>query len=460
MNTKTKSSWATALSIGFTAFAAHAGGGFATGNQANTNFVSLGWVGVFSALLAMVLLALSTREAQLLWNTRGCKSYKDLFSALYHPYDKLHLTFDVFYDIMILMVVASCIAGAASALQQYLGVNYHLGALVVGVVILFLSIFGADLVRMGSSYMGLAILTFDVFYDIMILMVVASCIAGAASALQQYLGVNYHLGALVVGVVILFLSIFGADLVRMGSSYMGLAILALSLVIYFYGLMRGVNLFDTMKASFQADGFSNVPKALFNGVNYAAFQWVTIPGVLACGTVLKTKKDCTRGMSCMLLFNVLGLGLSVLMLTAWSGYFTTVTGGTTLPTLTVLMSLDMNWLVVLYCLVLFLCMISSGVVVVFGFVNRFENASYLQFMKNTHVRRGVIATAIMCVSMFISFAGLTNIVKYGYGYCGYWAIVFVIVPLLTVGAYKNRRFLKGLPDEDAVFESAEKGATV
>lgn len=299
MNTKAKSSWAAALSIGFTAFAAHAGGGFATGNQANTNFVSLGWVGILSALLAMVLLALSTREAQLLWNTRGCKSYKDLFSALYHPYDRMWVTFDVFYDIMILMVVASCIAGAASALNQYLGVNYYLGALAVGVVILLLSIFGANLVRMGSSYMGLAILV-------------------------------------------------------------------LSLVIYFYGLMKGVNLFDTLKQSFETDGLSKLPKALLGGVNYAAFQWVTIPGVLACGTVLKTKKDCTRGMGCMLLFNVLGLGLSVLMLTAWSGYFTTVTGGTTLPTLTVLMSLNMNWLVVLYCLVLFLCMISSGVVVVFG----------------------------------------------------------------------------------------------
>ncbi|MDY2558677.1 MAG: hypothetical protein SOW29_10075 [Candidatus Faecousia sp.] len=295
--------------------------------------------------------------------------------------------------------------------------------------------------------------TFDVFYDIMILMVVASCIAGAASALNQYLGVNYYLGALAVGVVILLLSIFGANLVRMGSSYMGLAILVLSLVIYFYGLMKGVNLFDTLKQSFETDGLSKLPKALLGGVNYAAFQWVTIPGVLACGTVLKTKKDCTRGMGCMLLFNVLGLGLSVLMLTAWSGYFTSVTGGTTLPTLTVLMRLDVNWLVVLYCLVLFLCMISSGVVVVFGFINRFENASYLRFLKNTHVRRGAIATAIMCVSMFISFAGLTNIVKYGYGYCGYWAIVFVIVPLLTVGVYKNRRFLKGLPDDGSSFEA-------
>ena len=388
---KTKSSWATALSIGFTAFAAHAGGGFATGNQANTNFVSLGWVGIFSAVLAMVLLALSTREAQMLWNAHGCKNYKDLFSVLYHPYDKLWITFDIFYDIMILMVVASCIAGAASALNQYLGVSYYLGALAVGIVILFLSIFGANLVRMGSSYMGLAIL-------------------------------------------------------------------GLSLVIYLYGLLKGVNLFSVLKEHFRVEGFSNVPRALLNSMNYAAFQWVTIPGVLACGTVLKTKKDCTRGMSCMLLFNIIGLGLSVLMLTAWSGYFTSVAGGTTLPTLTVLMDLNMDWLVVVYCLVLFLCMISSGVVVVFGFINRFENASYLQFVKNTHVRRGTIATAIMAVSMFISFAGLTNIVKYGYGYCGYWAIVFVIVPLLTIGYRKNRRFLKGLPEEDAELAQTTEAA--
>ena len=87
-----------------------------------------------------------------------------------------------------------------------------------------------------------------------------------------------------------------------------------------------------------------------------------------------------------------------------------------------------------------------------GFINRFESASYLGFLKNTHLRRGAIATAIMAVSMFISFAGLTNIVKYGYGYCGYWAIVFVIVPLLTVGVCKNRRFLKGLPDDGSSFE--------
>ena len=39
--------------------------------------------------------------------------------------------------------------------------------------------------------------------------------------------------------------------------------------------------------------------------------------------------------------------------------------------------------------------------------------------------------------MTISMAGLTNIIKYGYGYCGYLAIAIIIVPFLTVGVYKN-----------------------
>jgi len=44
--------------------------------------------------------------------------------------------------------------------------------------------------------------------------------------------------------------------------------------------------------------------------------------------------------------------------------------------------------------------------------------------------------------MVLSMAGLTNIIKYGYGYCGYLAILIIIIPFLTVGAYKNRMYLK------------------
>ena len=37
--------FAVAFSVGSVLFSAHAGGGFATGNQANTYYVSLGWLG-------------------------------------------------------------------------------------------------------------------------------------------------------------------------------------------------------------------------------------------------------------------------------------------------------------------------------------------------------------------------------------------------------------------------------
>ena len=389
MNEKNnKGSLAAAFTIGATAFAAHAGGGFATGNQANTYFVSLGWVSILSAVLAMVILALSVREAQIMWNTRNLKSYKELFSTLFHPFDRVAYVFDVFYYIMILMVVASCIAGAASALKQYLGMPYQLAAVGIGLLILVLSIFGAGLIRKASTYMGIVILV-------------------------------------------------------------------LSITIYAVGLLKGHNLFAAMGSSFQSQGLSMLPKAVFNAFTYAGAQWVTIPGVLACGTILKTKKDCTKGMFFMLLFNCIGLGLSVLMLLSWHDYFMAIEGGSTLPTLTVLMNMDLGVLVIAYCVVLLLCMVSSGVVVVFGFVNRVENAKCLSFVKGKHVRRALIAAFIMLLSMSISFVGLTNIVKFGYGYCGYIAICVAILPLLTIGYFKNRKFVKAHPVELQAYDDEE-----
>lgn len=63
-------------------------------------------------------------------------------------------------------------------------------------------------------------------------------------------------------------------------------------------------------------------------------------------------------------------------------------------------------------------------------------------VENVPVRRALVSAFIMVVSMGISFVGLTNVVKYGYGYCGYLGIAIIIVPLLTVGFYKNRKFMK------------------
>ena len=85
----------------------------------------------------------------------------------------------------------------------------------------------------------------------------------------------------------------------------------------------------------------------------------------------------------------------------------------------------------------------------------FENVKFLQKVENVPVRRALVSAFIMVVSMGISFVGLTNVVKYGYGYCGYLGIAIIIVPLLTIGFYKNRKFMKeNSQDTKVSFEEA------
>lgn len=102
-----KTPFLAAFSVGAVLFSAHAGGGFATGNQANTYYVGLGWAGIVSAIVAMLLLTLTMREAMIMYNSRGLTSYKQLFETLYHPFDKVEWLFEIFFYIMVLMAVAA-----------------------------------------------------------------------------------------------------------------------------------------------------------------------------------------------------------------------------------------------------------------------------------------------------------------------------------------------------------------
>ena len=357
-NTKVpKTPFFAAFSVGAVLFSAHAGGGFATGNQANTYYVGLGWTGIISAVVAMLLLTLTMREAMIMYNSRGLTSYKQLFETLYHPFDKIEWAFEVFFYIMVLMAVAAAISGAASALNNYFTINYYIGVAIVGVIVLMLTIFGAGIVRAASTYMGLAIL--------------------------------------VTAISIYVIGIFKSD----------------------------SSIFSVLAADFETTGFMNMPKAILNAFTYAGFQCVTLPTMIACGTTMKNKAGCAKAMWISFVMNAVALVLSVFMLMSWQSVYTAVEGGSTIPTL-------------------LLCLISTGVTTIFGFVARFEKLPVFSGIQSAPVRSAIVSAFIIVLSMTISMAGLTNIIKYGYGYCGYLGIAVVVIPFLTVGVYKNRKYCK------------------
>lgn len=371
-----KTPFVIAFSVGSVLFSAHAGGGFATGNQANTYYVGLGWAGIVSAVIAMLLLTLTMRQAMVMYNSRGLTSYKQLFETLYHPFDKIEWLFEVFFYIMVLMAVAAAISGAASALQGYFGMNYYLGIAAVGAVVLVLTIFGAGIVRAASTYMGIAIL--------------------------------------ITAITIYTVGIFKSD----------------------------STITSVLAADFTQRGFAGIPTAIVNAFTYAGFQCVTLPTMIACGTPLKNRAGCGKAMWISFAMNTVALVLSIFMLLSWQGVYTAVEGGTTIPTLTACNAMGIGWLTTVYGICLLLCLISTGVTTIFGFVARFEKLPMFRAIPSAPVRSAIVSAFIIVVSMTISLAGLSNIIKYGYGYCGYLGIAVVVIPFLTVGVYKNRAYIR------------------
>ena len=366
------------LSVASVLFGWHAGGGFATGNQAHQFYVISGWWGPISAVLAILLLTLTVRQAMTMYNLHGLANYKELFHTLYHPFDQVELVFEVYFLIMTLMATSASIAGAGTLFQDVMGVPYGLAVVFVGLILLVLTIFGADLVRKASTVMSVLIL-------------------------------------------ICALTIFVVGIISHPAE---------------------------ISAVFQqGPSLKELPAVLLRSFQYAGFQSASIPTMIVCGTVLLSSKECGKSMWISFVMNSLALCLSVFMLLGWQSYYTGVEGGTTIPTLTVCKALGLGGLAWAYYICLFLCFISTGVTSVFGFTERFEKTKVFAPLKNETIRRCVVALLVMIVSMSISLVGLSAIVKYGYGYCGYVGIVIIVIPFLTVGVYKNRKYRREHPEK-------------
>lgn len=357
-------------------FGSHAGGGFATGNQATQNYVVHGWVGVFTSVLAMLLLVLTIRECMIMYNTRGLKSYKELFETLYHPLDKLEIVFEIYFYIMVICAVGAVISGAATLFTELGIMPYLLAVVVVGVILLFLTIFGYKLVSQVSTVMSVIILI--------------------CCAVIFIMGINAKAGE--IG------AIFSAA-----------------------ELPNGILL------------------PILDAFKYAGFQAVVIPTMIKCGQPLKTQRNATKAMSISFVLNAAALALSCIMLLGWYADFTAA-GATEIPTLYICQQLGVDSLYWFYNIALFLCFVSTGVTTVFGVVARFENVRPLMKINKPIVRRVIVSACVMILSMAVSMVGLSNIIKYGYGYCGYVGIAIIIIPFLTVGVYKNRKFIKAHPE--------------
>lgn len=297
--------------------------------------------------------------------------------------------------------------------------------------------------EMWAPYTKLELI-YEIYMVLIVFVGTAVSISGAATLFTEF-GLPYGVSILVIGAILFLLTIFGARLVARASTLMSIVILVCSFSIFIIGIINKSEVISTVFATKQIEGVTNnFPQALWKVFVYAGYQSVCIPALCSCSGVLKKRSDAGRAMVIAFLMNGIALALSSVMLIGWYKDFMAA-GQLALPTLFVCKSMGVPALFYAYSVSLCLCFISTGVTCVYGLIPRFGSLKIFNNM--SEIKKSALLSAIaIIISMLLALTGLVNLVKYGYAYCGYIGLVAVVIPMLTIGHSKNKKFAEKNPD--------------
>jgi uncharacterized membrane protein YkvI len=275
----------------------------------------------------------------------------------------------------------------------------------------------------------------DLLYLYATLLGAAVAIAGASDLIHQSLHIPYGIAVILIGSILLLFTIFGAGLVRNASAAMSAFIIGALLIVTILGIKLGAaNLGNVIKQKATTAGFD---KILWKALLYGAFQSVLIAPIVSVSETLKTRKHTFQ--AAFYGFFINGSMLTLVCIMLLSFYPTVIKEN--LPVYFVTNQMGHQWLFVLYSLILFFALISTGVGLIFGVVKRFETTwtKETAIFKNVRIKRITICITCLLISAGISLFGLTAIVAKGYGSLGLFALFLNIIPLLIIAPIKIRK---------------------
>jgi uncharacterized membrane protein YkvI len=378
-------------------FGTHVGGGFASGNQVVQYFAQYGSGGWLIPVIAMGLLAVVMYIYMEFAHLNGFDNFKDTFEHLY-PVPKMEILWEIFNIVVVLAACASAVAGAGNVLANFMGINYE--------------------------------------------------------------GKNVILMNLVIVAILIVLTIFGIKLVMAASSILGIIIIIVTLVMIVTGFSADLDAIT--KSIVEANpGFQVNPdpythsmsSAIIRGIFvYAGFQCISL-GPMIAGQPELTEGGIKKAAVIGWIMNGSALALSAAMLAKWYPLLKAmvdaqipVNGVTNLlnvPNQTVLQLANVKAVMLAYSILLFAAFVSTCITLTYSMIQRFSPVFFPNSIKKETVRNLCVGVIVIAVCFLVSLLGLTNIIKYAYGYSGYYAIFALILPAFIWGIPKIRKLKAG-----------------
>jgi len=365
--TKVTGTRAAALSMAFVWFTTHFGGGFSSGRQLVDFYVSYGWYAIFTPFISLTIMAFVYYFA---WKS-----------------SVVHWAFD-YYS------------------------------------------WGKKFYGRYSAVFGTAN---SIMYNLILLTATSVAFATGGSVLKELFGSPYVLNTVIIALLILLLTIFGAEVVRRAATVMAILIIGGMVAIYATNLV--VNFPLLKQVILQAPSPKGAGGAVWKAITYAGFQVCLIGAFVSVADVLRTKQDVFRATLYGFIVNAVILWLA----TAGALTHYPAINNEVVPIIYIARhSVGEGVAGAIVSGLILLAVISTGVSCVYGGAKRIvvalqERLGDKATSKGARTIHIVSSLVYVAVTWAIALFGLLPLISKGYGTLGVLAIPLIIIPVLVKG---------------------------
>ena len=256
--------------------------------------------------------------------------------------------------------------------------------------------------------------------------------AAIGELVSRYLHLPYYVGVAIGVLLIILVTAFGAKVMIRFATALSVCLIVLILSVSVAGITNGTgDLGSILSNRVVGEGLRFWDAYIAPGPIYAAVQMSNVNYMIALSGTLVTKKDVKTTAIFGALLNVvmmLCLGLMVL------AYFPAL-NNESMPVVTALGYVNMPILTVLYQLMLFFALVTTGATIVTNVVSRFCVFGE-KIIASERTRRIILTVVLVAAGIGLSSFGFSTVLVAGYNFLGSLAGPVILLPILILGPYR------------------------
>ena len=278
-----------------------------------------------------------------------------------------------------------------------------------------------------QNLLGQYAFVFEILYFILLCIVLAVIGSAAGVLLRDNFHLPYLVSVALTMTLIGFLAFKGSHLiVRFLSTWSIVLYLAFSAFLIVSLLKFGPTIQDRFSEALI------IPRWPRGGFKYALYNIAVIPAVLFCVKGIETRKE---AISAGLLGGVIGIFPGLLLYIAIVSFYPSVLPEE-VPVVFVLQHMGLPLLLILFQIVLFGALITTGIGFIHSVNERIYTARLMKGNEFPRWQRPIVAVGLLCLGMSLSTLGLVNLIAKGYGTISWGFLVVYVIPIATYGLAK------------------------